>query len=79
MTTGRINQVTSVRDERAQPATRTPKALSSAKAGKSHNNPSCRVLPCFPDSKTLPCGRPKSLTLSFNKPLDKTKATHDTY
>ena len=44
------------------------------------------LLPCFPaqsppasDSKTLPCGRLKSLTLAFNKPLDNAKATHDTY
>ena len=44
------------------------------------------LLPCFPaksphasDSKTLPCGRLKSLTLAFNKPLASAKATHDTY
>ena len=44
------------------------------------------LLPCFPaqsppalDSKTLPCGRPKSLTLAFNKPFDNAKATHNTY
>ena len=44
------------------------------------------LLPCFPaqsppasDSKTLPCGRLKSLTLAFNKPFDNAKATHDTY
>ena len=44
------------------------------------------VLPCFPaqsppasDSKTLSCGRPKSLTQAFNKPLDNAKAIHDTY
>ena len=41
---------------------------------------------CFPDqspptsdSKPLPCGRHKSLTLAFNKPLNNAKATHDTY
>ena len=44
------------------------------------------LLPCFPaqsptasDSKTLPCGQLKSLTLAFKKPLDNAKATHDTY
>ena len=44
------------------------------------------LLPCFPaqsppasDSKTMLCGRPKSLTLVFNKPLNNAKATHDTY
>ena len=54
------------------------------KTGKSHNNLVER-LPCFPaqsppalDSKTLLCGRLKSLTLAFNKPLNNAKATHDT-
>ena len=44
------------------------------------------LLHCFPaqsppasDSKTLPYGRLKSLTLAFKKPLDNAKATHNTY
>ena len=55
----------------------------SAQLGKAITTLLVELLPCFPaqsppasDSKTSPCGRPKSLTLTLNKPLDNAKAIY---